>query len=65
MRKLSSLPVHPLTDQRREALTARGRIYTSLARVAFMSYSGSLIQVTGCGIDRRIIKLRVRPSSLV
>ncbi|KAM0749809.1 P-loop containing nucleoside triphosphate hydrolase protein [Meredithblackwellia eburnea MCA 4105] len=65
MRKISSLPVHPLSDKHREELTARGLLYTGLARVAFMTYSGSLIQVVGSGIDRRIIKLRAEGRAVV
>ncbi|KAL8279878.1 hypothetical protein RQP46_007728 [Phenoliferia psychrophenolica] len=47
LRKVSSLSAHPISDKRRDELTARGRLYVGLARVAFMSYSGSLIQAEG------------------
>ncbi|KAK4699629.1 hypothetical protein P7C70_g6631, partial [Phenoliferia sp. Uapishka_3] len=65
MRKISSLPVHPLDEKRREELTTRGRLYTGLARVAFMSYSGSLIQILGSGCERKIIKLRAEGRAVV
>lgn len=60
MRKISSLSAHPLTHKHREELTARGKLYTDLAKVAFLNYSGILVQVTGSGMDRRVVKLRVR-----
>jgi hypothetical protein len=60
MRKIASLAAHPLSDKQREELTARGRLYTDLAGVRFLDYSGVLIQVIGQGMDQRIIKLRVR-----
>mgnify|MGYP001560481048 FL=1 len=64
MRKISSLSAHPLTPKHREELTARGKLYTDLAKVAFLNYSGILVQVTGSGMDRRVVKLRVRFISL-
>lgn len=65
MRKISSLPAHPLGDKQREELTARGRTYCDLAGVRFLDYSGVLVQVIGCGMDRRVVKLRAEGRAVV
>lgn len=65
MRKISSLTAHPLGDKQREELTTRGRTYCELAGVRFLNYDGGLIQVVGCGMDRRIVKLRAEGRAVV
>jgi hypothetical protein len=65
MRKISSLPAHPLGDKQRAELTARGRTYCDLAGVRFLEYSGVLVQVIGCGMDRRVVKLRAEGRAVV
>lgn len=60
MRKLSSLPARPLREKQREELNERGKLYMGLSKVAFLNYSGVLVQVLGCGMNMRVVKLRVR-----
>ncbi|KAL8279877.1 hypothetical protein RQP46_007727 [Phenoliferia psychrophenolica] len=65
MQEIPSLAVYPLTDNGREELTERGRISVSLSRVAFQFYSGNLIQVSGVGHERQIIRLRAEGRAVI
>ncbi|GAA5910070.1 hypothetical protein JCM6882_006507, partial [Rhodosporidiobolus microsporus] len=78
LRRLSSLPISPLTpgSKLHDELTARGRAYCALTgdagedgaepgAVRFLQYDGVLGIVSGCGMDRKIIKLRAEGRAVV
>jgi len=62
LRRLSSLPLSPLkpSSKLHEDLASRGKVYVTLSGVRFLQYDGVLSQEVGYGMNKTIIKLRVR-----
>ncbi|GAA6041750.1 hypothetical protein JCM8097_008312 [Rhodosporidiobolus ruineniae] len=72
LRRLASLPVIPLAPSSKQHadLSARGRRYCELTGAAgggskFLNYDGVLMFVQGCGMDRRVVKLRAEGRAVV
>ena len=65
LRRLSSLPLSPLKPSSKlyEDLASRGKVYVTLSGVRFLQYDGVLSQEVGYGMNKTIIKLRVRSIS--
>jgi hypothetical protein len=62
-KSLASLAARPLTDKHREELIARGKLYCGLTKVCYLEYSGTLTQVSGKGMAKQVIRMRVSPNS--
>eukprot|EP00054_Salpingoeca_dolichothecata_P026226 m.186589 g.186589 ORF g.186589 m.186589 type:complete len:709 (+) comp25594_c0_seq1:1489-3615(+) len=53
LKKISDLPLRPMTDEEYEGLVARGRKYASLAtNAAYRRYSGCMIRKLWCSVQR-------------
>ncbi|KAI5475272.1 AAA family ATPase [Pseudohyphozyma bogoriensis] len=66
LRRLSSLPAKPASEGLVKMLRERGRRYVELTeKVRFVEYKGSLLQVFGCGMERKVIKMRAEGRAVV
>ncbi|GAA5874915.1 hypothetical protein JCM8547_003609 [Rhodosporidiobolus lusitaniae] len=73
LRRLSSLPLQPLSPSStlHRDLSERGKRYCELTGDAgvggsrFLEYGGVLMIVTGCGMERRVVKLRAEGRAVV